>query len=130
MDNVKKTLENKTFNNHNVDFKDDNSTDINNKDEHKYQSQVLNPKDNGVLLKDINHIINVSVNLAVQLGQAKIKIKDLLAISTGSVLILDKLIGEPLDVFVNESLIAKGEIVVVGNKYGIRITWIVDSQKI
>jgi len=133
MDNIKKSLDNKIFKNNNVDnvdIKDCKNTDLNNKDEEKDKSQVLNIKENTILLKDINHIINVSVNITVQLGQARIKIKDLLKISTESVFVLDKLIGEPLDVFVNKSLIAKGEIVVVGDKYGIRINCILDSQKI
>lgn len=133
MDNIKTSLENKIFKNDDVDhidLKDCKNTDLNNKNEEKNQSQISDIKENTILLKDINHIINVSVNITVQLGQARIKIKDLLKISTESVLILDKLIGEPLDVFVNESLIAKGEIVVVGDKYGIRITCIVNSPKI
>lgn len=132
MDTIKKSSEKKLFKNHNGDdtnFKDVENGFISNEKEKKDENLILNTKDNSVLLKDIQHIIDVSVNLSVKLGQAKIKIKDLLNISTGSVLVLDKLIGESLDIFVNESLIAQGEIVVVEDKYGIRIISIVNTSK-
>lgn len=133
MDTIKKSSEHKLFKNNNRDntnLKDVENDFISNEKEKKDENLILNTKDNSVLLKDIQHIINVSVNLSVKLGQAKIKIKDLLNISTGSVLVLDKLIGESLDIFVNESLIAQGEIVVVEEKYGIRIISIVNTSKI
>lgn len=132
MDTIKKSSENKLFKNHNGDntnFKDVENGFISKEKEKKDENLILNTKDNSVLLKDIQHIIDVSVNLSVKLGQAKIKIKDLLNISTGSVLVLDKLIGESLDIFVNESLIAQGEIVAVEDKYGIRIISIVNTSK-
>ncbi|MCW5196515.1 flagellar motor switch protein FliN [Buchnera aphidicola (Pemphigus obesinymphae)] len=133
MDTINKSSEDKLFKNHDEDnsnFKDVENGFTSNGKEKKDENLILNPKDNTVLLKDIQHIVDVSVNLSVKLGQAKIKIKDLLNISIGSVLILDKLIGESLDIFVNESLMAQGEIVVVENKYGIRIISIVNSSKI
>ncbi|CAL4318717.1 flagellar motor switch protein FliN [Buchnera aphidicola] len=132
MNTIKESPENKLFkknNGENTDFKDVENGFVSNEKEKKDENLILNTKDNSVLLKDIQHIIDVSVNLSVQLGQAKIKIKDLLNISTGSVLVLDKLIGESLDIFVNESLIAKGEIVVVEDKYGIRIISILNTSK-
>ncbi|CAL4042223.1 flagellar motor switch protein FliN [Buchnera aphidicola] len=132
MDKINQSSENEILNNHNrdnTDGKDVKNANLNDKKEEKDELQVLNHKDDSILLKDIQHIINVSVNITVKLGRAKIKIEDLLNISMGSVLILDKKIGEPLDIFVNESLIARGEIVVVEDKYGIRITSIIDSSK-
>ena len=81
------------------------------------------------LLENKNIILDTLVNITVELGKSKIKIKDLLSLSEGSMLILDKLIKEPLDIFVNDHLIASGEIVVSENKYGLRITSVKNSSK-
>ncbi|WP_222836973.1 flagellar motor switch protein FliN [Buchnera aphidicola] len=72
-------------------------------------------------------ILDTIVDLSVELGRSKIKIKDFLSLSKGSMLILDKLIKEPLDIFINGHLIASGEIVVLEEKYGLRITRIKNS---
>lgn len=72
-------------------------------------------------------LLNTLVNLTVELGKSKIKIKDFLGFSKGSMLILDKLTKEPLDIFINGHLIASGEIVVLEEKYGLRITSIKNS---
>ncbi|QCI20823.1 flagellar motor switch protein FliN [Buchnera aphidicola (Hyperomyzus lactucae)] len=74
-----------------------------------------------------NILLNTLVNLTVELGKSKIKIKDFLGFSKGSMLILDKLKKEPLDIFINGHLIASGEIVVLEEKYGLRITSIKNS---
>ncbi|QCI19663.1 MAG: flagellar motor switch protein FliN [Buchnera aphidicola (Brevicoryne brassicae)] len=80
-------------------------------------------------LHNRNIILNTPINITVELGKSKIKIKDFLSFSKGSMLILDKLIKEPLDIFLNGHLIASGEIVVLENKYGLRITNIKNSLK-
>lgn len=67
-------------------------------------------------------VLNTVIQISVELGKSKIKIKDFLKCSKGSMLILDKNIKEPLDIFINGHLIASGEIVVSEKKYGIRIT--------
>ncbi|BAB12801.1 flagellar motor switch protein FliN [Buchnera aphidicola str. APS (Acyrthosiphon pisum)] len=74
-------------------------------------------------------ILNVPVNITVELGTSRIKIKDFLKFSKGSMLILNESIKEPLNIFMNGHLIASGEIVVLEEKYGIRITNIKNSLK-
>jgi len=65
---------------------------------------------------------NVTVTLAIEVGRTQIKIKDLLRMTQGSVVELDRLAGEPLDLLINDTVIAQGEIILVGERYGIRLT--------
>ncbi|BBB60502.1 flagellar motor switch protein FliN [Undibacterium sp. TC4M20W] len=74
---------------------------------------------------DIDFILDIPVQLTVELGRTKIAIKNLLQLAQGSVVELDGLAGEPMDVLVNGCLIAQGEVVVVNDKFGIRLTDIV-----
>lgn len=74
---------------------------------------------------DIDMIMDIPVQLSVELGRTRLTLKSILQLGQGSVVELDGLAGEPLDVFVNGYLIAQGEVVVVEDKYGIRITDIV-----
>ena len=74
---------------------------------------------------DMERIMNVPVQLTAELGRTRITIKNLLQLSQGSVVELDGLAGQPLDVKINGYLIAQGEVVVVNDKYGIRLTDIV-----
>jgi flagellar motor switch protein FliN/FliY len=71
---------------------------------------------------DIDFILDIPVQLTVELGRTKIAIKNLLQLTQGSVIELDGLAGEPMDVLVNGCLIAHGEVVVVNDKFGIRLT--------
>ena len=71
---------------------------------------------------DIDFILDIPVQLTVELGRTKIAIKNLLQLAQGSVVELDGLAGEPMDVLVNGCLIAQGEVVVVNEKFGIRLT--------
>lgn len=80
-------------------------------------------------LSDINLIMDIPVKLTVELGRTKMTIKKLLSLSQGSVVSLDGLAGEPLDILINGYLIAQGEIVVVSDKYGIRITDIITPSE-
>ena len=75
-------------------------------------------------LRQINHemIQNVAVTVAIEVGRAQIKIKDLLRLTQDSVVELDRLAGEPLDLLINDTVIAQGEIVLVGERYGVRLT--------
>ena len=75
--------------------------------------------------QDINFILDIPVQLTVELGRTTILIKNLLQLSQGSVVGLNGLAGEPLDVLVNGTLIAKGEVVVTNDKFGIRLTDII-----
>ena len=74
---------------------------------------------------DMERIKNIPVQLTAELGRTRITIKNLLGLSQGSVVELDGLAGQPLDVFINGYLIAQGEVVVVNDKFGIRLTDIV-----
>jgi len=74
---------------------------------------------------DIDFILDIPVQLTVELGRTKIAIKNLLQLAHGSVVELDRLAGEPLDVLVNGCLIAQGEVVVVNDKFGLRLTDII-----
>jgi flagellar motor switch protein FliN/FliY len=77
------------------------------------------------LSKDIDFILDIPVLLTVELGRTKIAIKNLLQLAQGSVVELDGLAGEPMDVLVNGCLIAQGEVVVVNDKFGVRLTDII-----
>ncbi|MGE0557206.1 MAG: flagellar motor switch protein FliN [Burkholderiales bacterium] len=74
---------------------------------------------------DIDLILDIPVHLTVELGRTKVAIKNLLQLAQGSVVELDGLAGEPMDVLVNGCLIAQGEVVVVNDKFGIRLTDII-----
>lgn len=78
---------------------------------------------------NLEAILDIPVSLSVEIGQTKISIKNLLQLNQGSVVELERLAGEPLDVKVNNTLVAHGEIVVVNEKYGIRLTDIVSAQE-
>ncbi len=73
-------------------------------------------------MNDYNMILDIPVKLTVELGRTHISIRDLLQLAHGSVVELDGLAGEPMEVLVNGTLIAQGEVVVVNDKFGIRLT--------
>ena len=72
---------------------------------------------------------NIGVKLSVEVGRTELTIRDLLRLSVGSVIELDRLAGDPLDVLVNGTPIAKGEVVMVGDRFGIRFGQIIDPEK-
>jgi len=78
---------------------------------------------------DLNMILDIPVQLTVELGRTRIPIKHILQLAQGSVVELDALAGEPMDVLVNGYLIAQGEVVVVNEKFGIRLTDIVTPSE-
>ncbi len=78
---------------------------------------------------DIEMILDIPVQLTVELGRTKVPIKSLLQLAQGSVVELDGLAGEPMDVLVNGYLIAQGEVVVVNDKFGIRLTDIITPSE-
>ncbi|MFE8048572.1 MULTISPECIES: flagellar motor switch protein FliN [Brenneria] len=80
-------------------------------------------------LQDIDMIMDIPVKLTVELGRTKMTIKELLHLSQGSVVPLEGLAGEPLDILINGYLIAQGEVVVVADKYGVRITDIITPSE-
>lgn len=79
--------------------------------------------------KDLNLILDIPVQLTVELGRTRIPIKNILHLAQGSVVELDAVAGEPMDVLVNGYLIAQGEVVVVNEKFGVRLTDIVTPSE-
>lgn len=73
--------------------------------------------------------MDIPVTISMEIGRTKISIRNLLQLSQGSVVELDRLAGEPMDVLVNDTLIAHGEVVVVNDKFGIRLTDIISTSE-
>jgi len=84
---------------------------------------MMNPSE------DLNLVLDIPVKMTVELGRTKMTIKELLRLSQGSVVPLEGLAGEPLDILINGYLIAQGEVVVVSDKFGVRITDIITPSE-
>jgi len=80
-------------------------------------------------LQDINLIMDIPIQLTVELGRTRMTIKELLRLTQGSIVPLEGLAGEPLDILINHYLIAQGEVVVVNDNYGVRITDIITPSE-
>ncbi|HCZ13711.1 MAG TPA: flagellar motor switch protein FliN [Accumulibacter sp.] len=87
------------------------------------------PGNKSSLINELDMILDIPVQIAVELGRTKITIKNLLQLAHGSVVELDAMAGEPMSVFVNGTLIAQGEVVVVNDKFGIRLTDIITPSE-
>jgi flagellar motor switch protein FliN len=72
---------------------------------------------------------NISVSITVEVGRTQMKIRDLLRLTQGSVVELDRIAGEPLDLLVNNTVVAQGEVVLVNDRYGIRLTRVVPASE-
>ena len=79
--------------------------------------------------KNLDMILDIPLVVTVELGRTKMMINDLLQLGQGSVIELSKLVGEPLEILVNEKLVARGEVVVVNEKFGVRLTDIVSPME-
>jgi flagellar motor switch protein FliN/FliY len=86
---------------------------------------------NGATSAQINPDVlqNITVTLSVEVGRAMIKIRDLMRLTQGSVVELDHIAGEPLDLLVNKTVVAQGEVVLVNDRYGIRLTRVVPASE-
>ncbi|SDX47032.1 flagellar motor switch protein FliN/FliY [Collimonas sp. OK242] len=91
--------------------------------------QPLSGETAEVAKTDIDMILDIPVQMTAELGRTRITIKNLLQLSQGSVVELDGLAGEPMDVLINGYLIAQGEVVVVNDKFGIRLTDIITPSE-
>jgi flagellar motor switch protein FliN len=91
--------------------------------------QNFAPNANAAAGNDINMILDIPVQLTVELGRTRVPIKHILQLAHGSVVELETMAGEPMDVLVNGYLIAQGEVVVVNEKFGIRLTDIVTPSE-
>ncbi|OQX69229.1 MAG: flagellar motor switch protein FliN [Sorangiineae bacterium NIC37A_2] len=76
----------------------------------------------------MSFVFDVPVEVTIELGRRSMKIADVLKLGPGSILELDKVSGEPLDIYVNNRLIARGEAVVIGERYGVRLTEVLVSE--
>jgi len=78
---------------------------------------------------DLDMVMDIPVTISMEIGRTRINIRNLLQLSQGSVVELDRLAGEPMDVLVNDTLIAHGEVVVVNDKFGIRLTDVISAAE-
>lgn len=78
---------------------------------------------------DLDMVMDIPVTISMEIGRTRISIRNLLQLSQGSVVELDRLAGEPMDVLVNDTLIAHGEVVVVNDKFGIRLTDVISASE-
>lgn len=78
---------------------------------------------------DVEVVQNVPVTISVEVGRAVLKIRDLIRLTQGSVVELDRMAGEPLDLLVNNTVVAQGEVVLVNERYGIRLTRVVPANE-
>lgn len=92
------------------------------------ESAVDNAADRGPQI-DVEVVQNVPVTISVEVGRAVLKIRDLIRLTQGSVVELDRMAGEPLDLLVNNTIVAQGEVVLVNERYGIRLTRVVPANE-
>ena len=104
-----------------------------NKVEEANKSEEVKPdnteKNDRTGLENLKVLENIDVKLTVEVGGAEIKLRELLRINEGSVIELERLAGDPLDILVNGTIIAKGEVVMIGERFGIRFTEVVDPKE-
>ena len=84
--------------------------------------ELKTEKNSPVNVRDIDFLLDIPLEITVELGRTKMLIKDLLQLGQSSVVEIEKLAGEPMEIFVNDKLIAKGDVVVVNEKFGVRLT--------
>jgi len=90
--------------------------------EEDYEELEMDPR-------DLERVLDVRIQLAVELGRRRVRISEVLSLGPGSVIEFPKSADEPLDVLVNDQLVARGEAVVIGERYGIRITEVVSPNE-
>jgi len=79
--------------------------------------------------RDLDFILDIPLELSVELGRTRMLVNDLLQLGQGAIVQLDKLAGEPLEIFINRKLVARGEVVVVNEKCGVRLTDIISPTE-
>lgn len=91
--------------------------------------EVAAPKADRAGIENLRVLENIEVKMTVEVGRTEITIRDLLRLNEGAVVELDRLAGDPLDILINGTMIAKGEVVMVGERFGIRFGEIVEPEK-
>jgi len=97
-----------------------------NQDKEATQAEVRGER---ASIENLRVLENIEVRMTVEVGRTEITIRDLLRLNEGSVVELDRLAGDPLDILINGTMIAKGEVVMVGERFGVRFGEIVDLEK-
>ena len=90
--------------------------------------QQLRPTDEMTSVDNIDRLMDVTLSLSVEIGRKQMQIKEILSLGPGKIIELDKLAGEPVDLLVNGKMLAKGEVVVVDENFGVRITDLINPQ--
>jgi len=97
--------------------------------EKNQETEGVREKNERSSLENLRVLENIDVKLTVEVGGAEIKLRDLLRVNEGSVIELERLAGDPLDILANGTIIAKGEVVMIGERFGIRFTEVVDPKE-
>jgi len=92
-------------------------------------AEATSPGKSGAPNRTIEFILDVSLYVTVEVGRARMTIQDLLQLGQGSVIELEKMAGEPLDVYVNGKHVARGEAVIINEKFGLRVTEIISPEE-
>ena len=100
------------------------------KDENKDEEKAKSVDKNSAAVSNLRLLENIEVKLTVEVGNTEVKIKDLWRLNEGSVVELDRLAGDALDILANGTKIAKGEVVMVGEKFGIRFTEVATPEEL
>ena len=116
-----------------VEEKNKEAVEEENKIEEANKSEEVNSdnveKNERTGLENLKVLENIDAKLTVEVGGAEIKLRELLRINEGSVIELERLAGDPLDILANGTIIAKGEVVMIGERFGIRFTEVVDPKE-
>jgi len=97
--------------------------------ENQFDFSDLNDKKDSQTASNIDFLLDIPLEITIELGRTKMRINELLTLGQGSVVELEKLAGETMDIFANQRLIAKGEVVVINDKYGVRLTEIITPME-
>ena len=103
--------------------------EINENDNDEDKPSVADEIENNDAGRDLDFILDIPLELSVELGKTRMLVHDLLQLGQGSIVELNKLAGEPLEIFINHKLVARGEVVVVNEKFGVRLTDIVSPME-
>ena len=115
--------------------KDDEELEVDIEDIEEVEDIISEGRDRGAMdfsseeARNLDLVLDIPLTVTVELGRSKMIINDLLQLGQGSVIELTKLVGEPLEVLINQKLVARGEVVVVNDKFGVRITDIVSTME-
>ena len=97
--------------------------------ENKFDFSDVNDKKDSQAASNIDFLLDIPLEITIELGRTKMRINELLKLGQGSVVELEKPAGETMDIFANQRLIAKGEVVVINDKYGVRLTEIISPME-